>query len=238
MVSIKATLSFATVMLACFFGFAVFASSTAAASSTAGAAPAPFAPFGARTGVGLGVPAFSNGDGSITNQSSYDAAGQYMGMKWQCVEYGRRSLNAHFGLVFGSVVGASDIWRFDTVTAPGRTPAKPTLLRRYPNYAANATALPAVGSLVIYGIQKDCPYGHVAVIVAVLKAPAGAAAAGGERRVATVRIAEENWANCVWPQPTWSRELHVMSRAGALALVDPTGYFPMGWMRVNGTMRA
>ncbi|AIO01588.1 D-alanyl-glycyl endopeptidase-like protein [Leishmania panamensis] len=201
--------------------------------------------FGAVLGAHNGVFAYSNCNsntcishlehqmeiplppGSRTTLDAPHATTRLMktGMKWQCVEYARRYWMLHgkpTPALFGTVVGAADIWHsIHSVTLLDNKTTAPLL--KFQNgaklgYGGNA---PRVGDLLIYPRDTlgNFPFGHVAVVVGV-EMPANAeandsytdaemAAAQLRQRRGLVYIAEQNWDSVPWPKPyhNYSRSL-------------------------------
>jgi hypothetical protein len=206
-------------------------------------------PFGTVIGSALGVTAYSNCNDMTISMEQHTSRTRRegatitatTGMKWQCVEYARRSIFIRYGVLFGSVIGAVDIWRHASVYRHD-DPEKKVHFARYRNHD-DADRHPAVGSLVIYGIQKDMPFGHVAVVtevVPVAPAPVEAvdefAPVDHEKatEVATVRLAEQNYASKKWAAAGYAREVQLTSFDGLyFGLDDPAGYATLGWMTVE-----
>jgi hypothetical protein len=173
--------------------------------------------FGDVDGVAADVPAYSNCNCSFTSNENAYVNTTFSGMKWQCVEYGRRFLILRFGVTFGSVVGADDIWDLPhaTLLATGRK----VPFQQYAN-DGTATNAPQVGALFIYPKQHECPFGHVAAVV--------------EVTLESVRIGEQNWNNKRWVHANYSRELplrwHTAANGVRSVMVnDPEGYTIVGW---------
>ncbi|CAF4665954.1 unnamed protein product, partial [Rotaria sp. Silwood2] len=123
------------------------------------------APYNVIVGVAsLNVAAYSNGnDKYISNEDNY-LYEIYMGMKWQCVEYARRWTLLRKSSIFESVNSADDMW--NQLKYIERIIDKEKFsLKKHSNGSPN---LPINESYLIYPIQKDMPYGHVAIIFEVL----------------------------------------------------------------------
>jgi len=209
-------------------------------------------PFGSLNGVANGVPAYSNCNDDFTGDQFYalplasvlsaDAACDMSacphnvstGLEWQCVEYARRHLFVTQHAVFGSVVGAADIWAINNVTNFGlsgkgancvcaqRTIEWVTL----PN-GGSAEVWVKAGDLVIYDRGAVGPFGHVCVVLAVEAVPSAHSDTMNQTAatVAKVFVAEENWNNAPWPirsgSGAYSRILLlVRNSAGKLVLQD------------------
>lgn len=178
------------------------------------------------------------------------------GMKWQCVEFARRYLLKKYGVLFGDVMGAVDIWRFTSVHKYG-DPAARLHLGRYRNHD-DADRWPVPGSLVIWPIQKDMPFGHVAVVAEVVPLTEDETRAAAEenefekpgakkkrkgdgdvaRRVAKVRIGDQNYQSSEWKNDGYTRELYLETFDGEyFAIADPAGYRTFGWMTYESDIK-
>lgn len=174
-------------------------------------------PYGQELGESHGVKGFSNCNSQTT---SYEVIMNEeheipSGMSWQCVEYARRYYQLKLGLTFKDVWGAHNIWDLREVEVLKSARALPFI--SYPN--GLSTSYPLEGSLVIYPISEECPYGHVAVIVKI------------EVDRGQVYIAEQNWHNNVWPQDkSFSRILLLQKDVhDYYHLVDQDGFEILGW---------
>lgn len=135
-----------------------------------------------------------------------------MGMKWQCVEFARRWTFVRKNCVFGSVVGAEDIWtqvKFIKRVSDG----KHFPVKHHPN---GSPEKPTNESYLIYSRQNDMPYGHVAVIVDVLQ----------DR----VRVAEQNYNFGQWLF-NYSREIRWTRKTNLYFLEDE--YNILGWIEMT-----
>ena len=136
-----------------------------------------------------------------------------MGIKWQCVEYARRWLFVRKGCVFDSIPGAADMWtqlKYVQRVVDGRC----FPLKRHPN---GSPSRPKKGSLLIYKRSgTDTPFGHVAVIVHVLRG--------------FIRVAEENYYPYYW-SGNYSRQIPYEVRKGRYYIKDD--YPTFGWMSVQ-----
>jgi hypothetical protein len=86
-------------------------------------------------------------------------------------------------------------------------------LKQHPNGSPNP---PIKDSYLIYPIQKDMPFGHVAVIVRVLPN--------------AIRIAEQNFYFYYWPHH-YARQIPVVLRNGLYYIKDE--YEVYGWMEID-----
>lgn len=204
--------------------------------------------FGTPIGESLGVPAYSNCRDTHTSHEDHvythaDKSGVHTvttGMKWQCVEYARRFLLVMHSVLFGDVMGAVDIWRL-TSGYEFHDQNQRVHLGRYRNFD-DADRHPEVGSMVVWPIQPDMPFGHVGIVVELLLLPDEDRDAINEfapheykhKRVAKVRVAEQNYHNSHWEAKNYTRELWLETLDGEyFGLVDPDGYKCFGWMTVE-----
>jgi len=135
-----------------------------------------------------------------------------MGLKWQCVEYARRWTFIRKSSTFESVKGANDMW--DQLKYVERVDDNEKFqLKRHENGSPNP---PVNESYLIYPIQKDMPYGHVAVIVDVLPN--------------SIRIAEQNFYFHYWPD-NYARRISVVFRNGLYYIEDQ--YKVYGWIEID-----
>jgi glutathionylspermidine amidase/synthetase len=172
------------------------------------------APYGTITGyASTDVAAYSNGNDSYISDDSNYLYGVYMGIKWQCVEYARRWLFIRKGCVFDSVVGAADIWT--QISQVQRVVDKQCFsLKKYPNGSPNP---PLNESLLIYNRSgTDFPFGHVAVIVAVLPG--------------FIRVAEQNYYPYYW-SGNYSRQIPYELINGSYYIEDYGSI--LGWMKID-----
>jgi len=141
--------------------------------------------------------------------------GEYMGYKWQCVEFARRWLYVNEGVVFDDVPMAYDIFRLRTLRRVADDARLP--LQAFLN---GAPRHPEPGCLLIWKEGGDFRVtGHVAIVVEVLS----------DR----VRIAEQNVDHRPWPEgQRWSRELPARIDAGGGYWIQATlpGASILGWM--------
>jgi glutathionylspermidine synthase len=180
-------------------------------------------PYGTELGVNSGVPGYSNGsDEFFSGQKHYqEINGQkvFLGIGWQCVEYGRRWLVINKGVTLPSIPCAYDIW--DLTAVPHLPSGEYLPLVRVPN---SSKVLPRIGNLVIWEETDESPYGHVAVITAVLPDEG------------IVKIAEQNKDNDKWPGD-YARTLNFSGgEIHGYAITDPDLEEKVyGWMYVAHT---
>ncbi|CBZ37439.1 D-alanyl-glycyl endopeptidase-like protein [Leishmania donovani] len=174
--------------------------------------------------INLTVPELNNETGQVT----YISKQFYTGLAWQCVEYARRywmQSGTPQPAYFESVPGAADIWNLTFVRLLSNTSMKLPLHRfRNGDPVTSNLQVPAVGDIIIYPVQDGgFPYGHVAVIASVEISTHGA-----------IYVAEQNWANAVWPSAyhNYSRRipLYYDMLTSTITLDDPKGKI-IGWVR-------
>ncbi|CAF3388567.1 unnamed protein product [Rotaria socialis] len=171
------------------------------------------APFNDIVGMASSnVIAYSNGnDTYYSNEDNY-LYGIYMGLKWQCVEYARRWTFLRKSSTFESIPGANDMWNqlkyVERIIDAEKFP-----LKKHSNGCPNR---PINESYLIYPIQKDMPYGHVAVIVDVLPN--------------SIRIAEQNFNFNYWSY-NYSREIPVTFKNDLYYIQDQ--YEVYGWIEID-----
>ena len=170
------------------------------------------APFDDILGIASdNVAAYSNGNDSYVSHVDSYLNKVYMGIKWQCVEYARRWTYLRKGATFQSVIGASDIW--NQIEFIQRVEDKREFpLKKHSNGSPN---LPLKNSYLIYPVQNDMPFGHVAVIVEVLPN--------------AIRIAEQNFYFHYWSND-YAREIPIVERNGLFYIQDK--YEVYGWMEI------
>ena len=139
---------------------------------------------------------------------------EYMGYKWQCVEFARRFLYLNYGIVFPGVGRAYEIFSLRFLRQVINEAILP--LQAFANGAKRA---PAAGSLLIW--QEGGEFkgtGHVAVITEVL----------ADR----VRIVEQNVIHARLPLgQQWTRELPLLCSEGAYTIHDTFDDTQiLGWM--------
>lgn len=179
-------------------------------------------PFGTLLGFAPGGVAIYSADETSIDKSLYkdDAAyrsyvgREYMGYKWQCVEFARRFLYINYGLVFTDVGMAYEIFILRIL----RRVVDEALLPLQA-FANGSKKSPQAGALLIWaegGVFEHT--GHVAIITEVL--------------TDKVRIVEQNLIEHRLPAgQQWTRELPLAVINGAYFLQDT---FPdttiLGWM--------
>lgn len=180
------------------------------------------APFGTLLGYAPGgVAIYSSNYRSLDPQNMPDDASfrsyidnEYMGHKWQCVEFARRFLFLTYGFVFTDVSMAYEIFSLRFLRQVVNDNILP--LQAFANGSRRA---PAAGSLLIWqkgGEFKDT--GHVAVITQLL----------GNK----VRVAEQNVLHTLLPQgQQWTRELTLEVTDGHYTIRDTFDDTTiLGWM--------
>lgn len=179
-------------------------------------------PFGTLLGYAPGgVAIYSSDYSSIPDLGERDDISfrsyinnEYMGYKWQCVEFARRFLYLNYGVVFTDVGMAYEIFalRFlRHVVDDGILP-----LRAYQN---GSQMKPTAGSLLIWAEGGEFEHtGHVAVITQVIDNK--------------VRIVEQNVLHHKLPAgQQWTRELPLSVDNGSYTLSDTfTDTTILGWM--------
>lgn len=169
--------------------------------------------FGTILGVAPGgVPAYSSDYDSVDktelpNRAAFrhSVDGIFMGYKWQCVEFARRWLYRTKGWVFGDVAMAYDIFRLKSVRSIADGTELP--LRSFRNGAKRP---PEPGALLIWNEGGEFVVtGHVAVVTEVTPD--------------TVRIAEQNVDNAIWPAgQDYARELKATTAADGSYWIECT----------------
>lgn len=140
---------------------------------------------------------------------------EYMGHKWQCVEFARRWLYLNRGLVFTDVPMAYDIFALRHLRRVEDDALLP--LQAFTN---GSQRIPEAGALLIWAAGGEFDVtGHVAVITEVL--------------AGKVRIAEQNLEHCKLPAgQQWCRELQLEQSAdGGYRIIE--GFCDtkiLGWM--------
>jgi hypothetical protein len=160
-----------------------------------------------------GVPAYSNCNSDCVIFEPNRLNNIYTGIKWQCVEYARRWLLHEYGVVFGDVDIAANIWSMQQVQNPISNKGF-----EFISIVNGAESLPQRGDLLIYG--KDyLGTGHVAVVV------------GINAKRNTIQVAEQNYDNTKW-QDHYARKIPFIESAGKIWLLDS---YLVGWKRVVPT---
>lgn len=179
-------------------------------------------PFGTLLGYAPGgVAIYSSNYSSIPDLGERDDISfrsyinnEYMGYKWQCVEFARRFLYLNYGVVFTDVSMAYEIFalRFlRHVVDDGILP-----LRAYQN---GSQMKPTAGSLLIWAEGGEFEHtGHVAIITQVFDNK--------------VRVVEQNVLHHKLPAgQQWTRELPLNTDNGSYTLSDTfTDTTILGWM--------
>jgi hypothetical protein len=182
---------------------------------------------GTELGASLGVTGYSNCSERCIDETPHTidvGSGEpvYTGIRYQCVEYARRWWLRQRGVVFGSVDTADDMWsQVREATSP--TGGATVSVSAIDNGQGSA---PAVGDLVIYAADPNnarLRFGHVAVVVDI------------DREGRTVRVAEQNFDNAKWTEPTkYSRSLELVAEGQRFSLHDqgvPSARI-YGWLRL------
>jgi len=139
--------------------------------------------------------------------------GTYTGIKWQCVEYARRWLLVHKGMVFGDVDVAADIWtKIDHLTHVADKKQMP--LKSYLN---GSTQAPRVGDLLIYA-RAFYGTGHVAVVTEV------------NLKKGVIKVGEQNFNNTPWPG-NYARSIEFYKKNHHYWLLDA---YILGWKHIAG----
>ncbi|WP_228730320.1 bifunctional glutathionylspermidine amidase/synthase [Shewanella yunxiaonensis] len=139
---------------------------------------------------------------------------EYMGHKWQCVEFARRWLYLNRGLVFTDVPMAYDIFALRHLRR-----VEDDALLPLQAFANGSKRMPEAGALLIWAAGGEFDVtGHVAVITEVLSDK--------------VRIAEQNLEHCKLPAgQQWCRELQLATTDGGYRIIE--GFCDtriLGWM--------
>ena len=180
------------------------------------------APFGTLLGYAPGGVAIYSSNYSSLNPQDYpdDATfrsyigNEYMGHKWQCVEFARRFLFLTYGFVFTDVGMAYEIFSLRFLREVVNDNILPLQA-----FANGSRRPPLAGSLLIW--QKGGEFkhtGHVAVITQLI----------GNK----VRIAEQNVIHSPLPQgQQWTRELTLEVKNGLYTIKDTFADTEiLGWM--------
>ncbi|HEK2066782.1 TPA: bifunctional glutathionylspermidine amidase/synthase [Proteus mirabilis] len=181
-----------------------------------------YEPFGTLLGYAPGGVAIYSSDYSSIDKEDYAAndsfrsyiGNEYMGHKWQCVEFARRFLYLHYGVVFTDVGMAYEIFSLRFLRRTIDDDILPLQA-----FANGSKQPPTVGALLIWQEGGEFKVtGHVAVITEVLEDK--------------IRIAEQNVIHTRLPRgQQWTRELPLK--------VSDNGYFIedtfdnttlLGWM--------
>ncbi len=139
--------------------------------------------------------------------------GTYTGIKWQCVEYARRWLLIHKGMVYGDVDVAADIWnKIDHLTRVSTKKQVP--LKSYVNGSIHA---PEVGDLLVYA-RAFYNTGHVAVVTEV------------DLKKGLIKVGEQNYNNKPWPG-NYARSIQLYKKGDHYWLLDA---YILGWKHAEG----
>ncbi|CAF1188433.1 unnamed protein product [Rotaria sp. Silwood1] len=171
------------------------------------------APYNSILGVASSnVIAYSNGnDDYFSNENSY-LYGIYMGIKWQCVEYARRWTFLRKSSIFENIKDANNMWsQLEYIERVIDKESFP--LKKHPN---GSPKRPTNESYLIYPRQKYIPYGHVSIIVEVLRN--------------SIRVAEENFYFTYWKH-NYAREIPLVYENGLYYIKDQ--YTIYGWMEID-----
>lgn len=179
-------------------------------------------PFGTLLGFAPGGVAIYSSDYTTANNDDYPddssfrsyIGHEYMGYKWQCVEFARRFLYLNYGVVFTDVGMAYEIFSLRILRHVVDEALLP--LQAFANGSRKA---PTAGALLIWqegGFFKLT--GHVAIITEVL--------------ADKVRIVEQNVMYCRLPAgQQWTRELPLVCHDGEYHLQDTfEDTHILGWM--------
>ncbi len=158
-----------------------------------------------------GVKAFSNCNNTCVNSAPFFVNNTFTGIKWQCVEYARRWLLKNFGVVYGDVDIAADIWNLEFVRVLGSEQQKTfkSILNGSRQHGLQT------GDLLIYA---DAFYGtgHVAVVLKV------------DEQKHQVYVGEQNFNNQIW-EGDYARTIPYVKRDDEIWLLDA---YLLGWKRV------
>lgn len=180
------------------------------------------APFGTLLGYAPGgVAIYSSNYESLNDLEQMDDASfrhyldkEYMGYKWQCVEFARRFLYLNYGTVFTDVRMAYEIFSLRYLRQVVNDNILP--LQAFPNGCERP---PVAGSLLIWQQGGEFELtGHVAIITQVLDNK--------------IRVVEQNVIHHPLPAgQQWTRELPLTYRDGKYAIQDTFDDTEiLGWM--------
>lgn len=160
--------------------------------------PSPSAPFGTLLGHAPGgVAVYSSDYESVDPAVMKDRAdfrnvvdGEYMGFKWQCVEFARRWLAVNEGWVFEDVGMAYDIFHLTSARRLSDRTSLPLW-----SFRNGSQRHPEVGAMLIWAEGGEFERtGHVAIVT--------------EVHPDHLLIAEQNYVHTVWPEgQNWSRRI-------------------------------
>lgn len=180
-------------------------------------------PFGTVLGHAPGGVAIFSSDYTSANPAQFRQnsdyrsyiGNEYMGHKWQCVEFARRWLYLNRGLVFTDVPMAYDIFSLRYLRRVEDDALLP--LQAFKN---GCRKKPEAGALLIWAAEGEFDVtGHVAVITEVFPDK--------------IRFAEQNLEHCKLPVgQQWSRELPLKQNDdGGYSLIETTNdAHILGWM--------
>ena len=158
-----------------------------------------------------GVVAYSNCSERCVHPQPQFSEGVFTGISWQCVEYARRWLLKNYGVVYGSVDIAADIWDLETVSSADKSQQ----FAFHSIVNGEASAAPKRGDLLIYA-QQFLNTGHVAVVLKV------------DNANQKIWLGEQNFSNHQWPGD-YARVITFVKQADKIFLLDP---YLLGWKRV------
>jgi len=158
-----------------------------------------------------GVVAYSNCSERCVHPQPQFSEGVFTGISWQCVEYARRWLLKNYGVVYGSVDIAADIWDLETVSSADKSQQ----FAFHSIVNGEASAAPKRGDLLIYA-QQFLSTGHVAVVLKV------------DNANQKIWLGEQNFSNQQWPGD-YARVITFVKQADKIFLLDP---YLLGWKRV------
>lgn len=179
-------------------------------------------PFGTLLGHAPGGVAIYSSDYRTASPQDYpdDASfrsylgHEYMGYKWQCVEFARRFLYLNYGVVFTDVGNAYEIFSLRFL----RQVVNDTLLPLQA-FANGSKRIPCAGALLIWqALGEFKETGHIAIITEVLPD--------------SVRIVEQNVVHTRFPAgQQWTRELPLTHQGEGYHLQDTFDDTEiLGWM--------
>lgn len=181
-----------------------------------------YEPFGTLLGYAPGGVAIYSSDYSSIDKEDYSAndsfrsyvGNEYMGHKWQCVEFARRFLYLHYGAVFTDVGMAYEIFSLRFLRKTIDDDILPLQA-----FANGSKQTPTVGALLVWQEGGEFKVtGHVAIITEVL--------------ADKVRIAEQNVIHTRLPAgQQWTRELALTIKDGHYFIHDTFDNTTLlGWM--------
>ena len=163
---------------------------------------------------------------SVHTKNPNDGTKHYVGLINQCVEYARRWWMTNSGITFGDIDSAHEI----IYLTEGKDIYSGEHFSLARSINGSAKRAPQRGDLLIYYPDPSNPlwrHGHVAVIVAV------------DLSAGTVSVAEQNYSNQPWVEPSaYSRKIQLFSVGGKYRVVDTeisshlnaTGGLISGWI--------